>query len=126
MDTHPGTETFGRWLDLTMANRDIKGRTLARKLHVHDSAVSRWRSGRGLPSMDTLLKLAQALGVEPLRLAVTAGLMDGRMVGAQPLPLPEPTAQRQLVKEQLNNLRGLTAKEKQRLIEAYDNMGATA
>lgn len=126
MDTHPGTETFGRWLDLTMANREIKGRTLARKLHVHDSAVSRWRSGQGVPTLDTTLKLAQILGVEPIRLAVTAGLMDGSLVSAQPLPLPEPTAQRQSVKDQLSRMRGLTAQEKQRLIQAYDNMGVSA
>lgn len=126
MDTHPSAETFGRWLDLTMANREIKGRTLARKLNVHDSAVSRWRSGQGVPTLDTTLKLAKVLGVEPLRLAVTAGLMDGKLVAAQPLPLPEPTAQRQSVKAQLGRIRGITAQERQRLIQAYDNMGASA
>lgn len=125
MDTvHPGTEMFGLWLDLTMANRGIKGRALAKKLHVHDSAVSRWRSGQGTPAMDTLMRLAQTLGVDPIRLAVTAGLLDGQIVTATPLPLPAPTAQRQSVKEQLSKIRGITATEKQRLIQAYDEMGA--
>lgn len=121
MDT-TGPERFGRWLDLTMSNRDIKGRALARALKVHESAVSRWRAGNGVPSMDSCLRLGKYLNVEPIRLAVTAGLMDGELVGVDPLPLPEPTAQRQAIKDQLAKIRGLTAKERQRLIDAYDEM----
>lgn len=113
---------FGRWLDLTMANRDIKGRTLARKLHVHDSAVSRWKSGAGVPTLDTTMKLARVMGVDPIRLAITAGHMDGNIVGMDPLPMPEPTAQRALVKDRLSRIPGLTAEEKQHLIQAYDDM----
>lgn len=121
MDT-TGPERFGRWLDLTMSNRDIKGRALAKALKVHESAVSRWRAGNGVPSMDSCLRLGKYLKVEPIRLAVTAGLMDGELVGVEPLPLPEPTAQRQAIKDQLAKIRGLTAKERQRLIDAYDEM----
>lgn len=124
MDYMPGAELFGRWLDLTMTNRDIKGRALAKKLGVHDSAVSRWRSGQGTPVLDTTMKLAKLLDVDPLRLAVTAGLMDGDMIGVKPLPLPEPTAQRLSVKAQLMKVRGLTPQERQRLIDLYDQMGA--
>jgi transcriptional regulator with XRE-family HTH domain len=124
MDVRPGTETFGRWLDLTMANRGIRGRDLAKRLKVHDSAVSRWRSGQGAPTLDTLQKLAQVLGVDPIRLAVTAGLLDPSLVGAEMLPMPEPTAQRVYVKEQLARIRGLLPEEKQLLINFYDNLGA--
>ena len=126
MDTQPsGAETFGRWLDLTMANRDIKGRTLAKRLGVHDSAVSRWRSGQGVPALPTLQKLATVLGVDPIRLAVTADLLDETLVGAEPLPMPEPTAQRMQVKDQLARIRGLLPEEKQQLIDFYDSLGAS-
>ena len=121
-----GPETFGRWLDLTMANRGIKGRTLARTLKVHESAVSRWRAGNGVPSMDSCLRLARYLDVEPIRLAVTAGLMDAELAGTEPLPLPEPTAYRKAVKDQIRAIKGLTARERQKLIEAYDEMRVQA
>lgn len=110
---------------MTMANRDIKGRTLAKKLDVHDSAVSRWRSCQGVPTLDTTMKLGRLLDVDPLRLAVTAGHMDGDMIGVKPLPLPEPTAQRLAVKAQLMKVRGLTPQERQRILDLYDQMGAS-
>lgn len=122
----PGPAMFGQWLDLTMSNRAIKGRSLARALKVHESAVSRWRAGNGVPSMDSCLRLGKFLDVEPIRLAVTAGLMDGELVGVLPLPLPEPTAQRRAIKDQLSKIRGLTANERQKLIDAYDEMRAVA
>jgi transcriptional regulator with XRE-family HTH domain len=121
-----GPETFGRWLDLTMANRDIKGRELSRKLKVHESAVSRWRAGNGVPSMDSCLRLAKFLNVEPIRLAVTAGLMDGDLIGVEPLPMPEATAQRSAVRSQLDKIRGLTKGERDALLSAYDEMKAGA
>lgn len=122
MDTQPGPEYFGRWLDLTMANRNIRGRSLAKRVGVHDSAVSRWRSGQGVPALPALQQVAKALGVDPIRLAVTAGLLDESLVGQPPLPMPEPTAQRALVKEQLSKIRGLLPEEKQALINYYDGL----
>lgn len=114
-------EVFAQWLNMTMENRGIKAVHLAKKLKVTDSAVSRWRSGAGVPSMDACLRLAKVLNVEePMRLAVTAGLVDGELIGVQPLPMPEPTARRRRVKDQLGNIKGLTAKERQVLIDAYD------
>lgn len=122
--TGTGPEAFGRYLDLTMANRGIKGRSLARALRVHESAVSRWRAGNGVPSMDSCLRLGKYLDVEPIRLAVLAGLMDGELIGVEPLPMPEPTAQRRAVREQINKIRGLTKAEREKLISAYDEMRA--
>lgn len=124
MEIAPGAELFGRWLDLTMTNRSIKGRTLAKKLDVHDSAVSRWRSGQGAPALDTCMRLAKLLDVDPIQLAVTAGLMDGAIINIDPLSLPEPTAQRMAVKSQLMKIRGLTPTERQQLINLYDDLGA--
>lgn len=122
MDTTVGPERFGRWLDLTMANRDIKGRALAKRVGVHDSAVSRWRSGAGVPALPTLQQVATVLGVNPIALAVTAGLLDESLVGIPPLAMPEPTAQRTQVKDQLAKIRGLLPEEKQALIDFYDTL----
>lgn len=114
-------DRFAQWLNMTMENRGVRAVTLAKKLKVTDSAVSRWRSGGGLPSMDACLRLAKVFQVEdPMRLAVTAGLVDGELIGKAPLPMPEPTARRKRVKEQLANIKGLTARERQLLIDTYD------
>lgn len=118
--TEANTERFAQWLNVTMENRGIRATDLAKKLKVTDSAVSRWRSGAGTPSMDAVLRLAKVLSTDPVRLAVTAGLMDSDLTGAKPLPMPEPTARRKRVKDQLWNIKGLTSKERQHLIDAYD------
>lgn len=117
-----GPDAFGHWLDLTMSNRSIKGRALARALKVNESAVSRWRAGKGVPSMDSCLRLGKFLDVEPIRLAVTAGLIDGELAGVDPLPLPEPTAYRKAVKEQILAIKGLTKRERQKLLDTYDEL----
>lgn len=119
-----GAEKFGRWLELTMENRGIRGQDLAKRLKVHPSAISKWKSGGGAPATDTCLRLAQVLNVDPLRLAVLAGQLDGEIVNVRPLPMPEPTAQRAAVKEQLRKIRGLTARERQVLIDTYDEESA--
>lgn len=74
--------------------------------------------------MDSCLRLGKFLRVEPIRLAVTAGLMDGTLVGVTPLPMPEPTAHRKAIKDQLAKIRGLTANERQKLIDVYDELKA--
>jgi transcriptional regulator with XRE-family HTH domain len=113
-------ERFAQWLNTTMENRGIRATDLAKKLKVTDSAVSRWRSGAGTPSMDAILRLAKILNTDGVRLAVTAGLMDEELTGAKPLPMPEPTERRKRVKQQIWKIKGLTAKERQLLIDTYD------
>lgn len=113
-------ERFGRWLDTTMANQKISGRDLAKWVGVHDSVVSRWRSGAGTPGLDTCKRLADALGVDPLRLAVTAGLVDQGMARVEPLPMPPATALRERVRDQIGEIRGLTAASRRALLEAFD------
>lgn len=113
---------FAQWLDVTMANRRIKGRILADKLGVDDSAVSRWRNGRSVPSLETLMKLATVLNEDPIRLAVTAGLMDPDLVNVEPLPLPPPRARREHVREQIKAIKGLDREEISKLLAAYDEV----
>lgn len=114
-------DRFAQWLNLTMENNGMRAVDLAKKLKVTDSAVSRWRAGSGVPSMDACLRIARVFHVDdPMRLAVTAGLVDGDLIGIKPLALPEPTARRKRIKEQLGKIKGLTAKERQHLLNAYD------
>lgn len=53
---------------------------LAARLHVTDKAVSRWETGRGLPSVDLLEPLAEALGL------TVSELLSGRELTAEELP----------------------------------------
>jgi transcriptional regulator with XRE-family HTH domain len=113
---------FGEWIDVTLSNKGTKGRSLADEIGVHESAISRWRAGAGVPGTDVLTALADALGLEPLRLFVTAGVVPAEAVHVEPYPIPEPTAQRNSVKRQLNRIRGLTDESRRRLMETYDEL----
>lgn len=104
-----------------MANREISGRELAHRVGVNDSVVSRWRSAQGTPGLDTCVRLAEALGVDPMRLAVTAGAIDKRMAGVEALPMPPATALRERVRSQLEQIRGLTEETRQALLETFDD-----
>lgn len=115
---------FGEWLDVTMSNKRIMGRTLAEAAGVHDSAVSRWRVGKGVPTMESLEGIATLLEVDTLRLAVTAGLVSEKVAGVEPLPTPEPTERRESVKRQLARLRGVTELERKMLLSAYEEATA--
>lgn len=53
---------------------------LAARLHVTDKAVSKWETGRGLPSVDLLEPLAEALGL------TVSELLSGRELTPEELP----------------------------------------
>ena len=53
---------------------------LAARLHVTDKAVSRWETGRGMPSVDLLEPLAAELGLS------VSELLSGRRLAAEELP----------------------------------------
>lgn len=116
---------FGRWLDTTMANEGVSGRELAIRTGVNESVVSRWRSGQSTPGVDSCAKLAEALKVDSLRLAVTAGIVDERMANVPPLPMPPATALRERVRAQIADIKGLTEASRSALLEAYDNSQTT-
>lgn len=115
-------EMFARWLDVNMSNHHMTGRDIAERIGVHDSAVSRWRSGKGVPTMEYLTALAELFAVDPLRLAVRAGLVSVKIAGVEPVDLPEPTAQREEVRKSIESIPGLTQSERQALIERYDDL----
>ena len=53
---------------------------LAERLHVTDKAVSKWENGRGMPAIDSLEPLSEALGLS------VSELLSGRELTAEELP----------------------------------------
>ncbi len=71
--------TFGNYLSRMRKAQGLTQAELAEQLHVTDKAVSRWERGIGLPDINTLEPLADALGL------TLADLMHCR---AQKKPMP--------------------------------------
>lgn len=109
-------EYFAEWLSRTLAERDIAGGEVARAVAVNDSAISRWKNGKASPGLDSVMKLADFLDVNPVALAVTAGLMQAEKVGVDRLPLPRETKVLAHVEEQIMKIRGLDDETRKALI----------
>ena len=69
---------------------------LAQQLHVTDKAVSRWETGRGMPAVDSLEPLAEALGLS------VSELLSGKRLTAEELPR---TADGQILESMRRNIR---------------------
>ena len=76
---------FGAFLARTRKARGLTQADLAAQLHVTDKAVSRWERGIGLPDINTLEPLADALGL------TLSDLMHCRDPQETPQPDTEPT-----------------------------------
>ena len=76
---------FGAFLAQTRKACGLTQADLAAQLHVTDKAVSRWERGVGLPDINTLEPLADALGL------TLSNLMHCRDPQEAPLPNAEPT-----------------------------------
>lgn len=111
-------EYFADWLTRTLAERDIAGGEVARALGVNDSAVSRWKNGKASPGLDSVMRLAEFLDVNPIALAVTAGLMEESKVGVPRLPPPRETRMLSYIENQIKKIRGLDDETRRALIEA--------
>lgn len=59
-------QKFGAFVAAVRKGKHMTQAQLAAKIHVTDKAVSRWERGLGLPDINTLLPLADALGVSVL------------------------------------------------------------
>lgn len=110
-------EYFAEWFSRTLAERDIAGGEVARALGVNDSAISRWRNGKATPGLESVMALAEFLNVNPIALAVTAGLMEERQVGVERLPLPEQSRALALAEDQIMKIRGLDDMTRKALVE---------
>ena len=118
----PSTEEFARWLDLTMENRNISGNKLAELMNVNISQVSRWRNGKGRPSLTTLYRLGRVLEVDPIRLAVTAGILTPEEAGKTALVMPSPRVRADRLARQLSKIKGLHPTERDALVAFYRSM----
>lgn len=107
------------WLDRVIANGEANAGELAEKIEVSPATLSRWRRGHVRPSAESCFKIGQVLGEDPMRVLATAGYMEG--AGVEPLPTPKPLdVNREEVRRQLSRIKGLTRRERQRVLEAYD------
>lgn len=125
-DTTKEARRFSSWLDVTLENQHVSGHAVAEAVGVHDSAVSRWRNGTTVPSLDVMGKLAELLHLEPLRLAVTAGQIPSKVAGVSPYPTPVPTARWESVRAQIGAMHGLTQQQRAKLVQTYNEMEHTA
>ena len=86
---------------LIAARRKEKGLSqteLAEQLHVTDKAISRWETGRGMPSVDNLEPLGEVLGLS------VSELLSGRVLTPEELPKE---AGEQIVKQMKEKRKGL-------------------
>lgn len=109
-------EYFAEWLSRTLAEREIAGGEVARALGVNDSAISRWKNGKASPGLESVMKLADFLDINPVALAVTAGLMEEEQVGVPRLPLPKEIKVIARVEDQIMKIRGLDDETRKALI----------
>ena len=76
---------------------------LAQRIHVTDKAVSKWETGRGMPGIDSLEPLAEALGLS------VSEILGGRRLTAEELPAAAGGQIVESLQERLRLLRGLLA-----------------
>lgn len=72
-------KTTGQLIAARRKALDLSQAELAERLHVTDKAVSRWETGRGMPAIDSLEPLAEALGLS------VSELLSGRELTAEEL-----------------------------------------
>lgn len=115
---------FAEWLDITLDNQGVgAGTALAEQMGVTDAAISRWRTGASNPTSDNVAKMAKAMGLDPVRLAITAKVLPPEFApGVEPYEIPEPTAQRDSVRRQLARIKGLSEDQKEALLSTYDRL----
>ena len=73
-------ELTGQLIAVRRRDLGLSQTELAEKLHVTDKAVSRWETGRGMPSVDLLEPLADALGLS------VSELLSGKRLTPEELP----------------------------------------
>ena len=68
MDMNGNLSEMGQYIAEKRAEKGLTQQQLADRLHVINKAVSKWETGRGLPDIQMLEPLSEALGVTPAEL----------------------------------------------------------
>ena len=74
------TKAIGALIARRRKERSLSQAELAERLHVTDKAVSRWETGRGMPGLDSLEPLSEALGLS------VSELLSGKELTTEELP----------------------------------------
>ena len=84
---------------------------LADKIHVTDKAISRWETGRGMPALDSMEPLAEALGISVTELIVGRELTEEELPkeAGEQIIKSEKKGKRNIIKGVLLTLAGLAA-----------------
>ena len=73
-------KTTGALIARRRKERSLSQAELAERLHVTDKAVSRWETGRGMPGLESLEPLSEALGLS------VSELLSGKELTTEELP----------------------------------------
>ena len=73
---------FGAFIATVRKENNLTQLDLANKLHVTDKAVSKWERGVGLPDINTLEPLADALGVSVLEIMRSEKIFDAEVTSS--------------------------------------------
>jgi len=117
---HESRKYFAEWLTRTLWEREISGGEIAKAVGVNDSAISRWKNGKATPGLDSVMKLAAFLEVDPIALGVTAGLMKEGEVGVKRLPLPEGIKAVSVAEEWIRRIPGITDEDRTSLLQTIN------
>lgn len=102
-------EAFGQWLERTLESKNLgtKG-SFAAQIGTKPSSVSHYLKGARVPTPDVLFRMARVLGVDHVRLQVTAGVISAEDAGVDRLPMPPEDRERIHVRQTLEALGTLT------------------
>ncbi|MDP9371833.1 MAG: helix-turn-helix domain-containing protein [Chloroflexota bacterium] len=91
-----GDKRFTGWLNMMMENRGFSQAELARAMGVTDAQVSRWRRGQTVPTVRSLQRLADTLGVPRATLDRLAGYPTGEEAAGEGSAGTDPALQAEL------------------------------
>ena len=112
---------LGRWLKARMREVNVTGTEIAHVVGKSGTTVSHWVSGKKVPTANDCVKLALFFGEDWQRVLVTAGVIDGSLVGVDPLPVPQ-TRREAFMQHLERDVPGLSAASRELIMEKYDRV----
>ena len=102
---------FADWLCAELDSQDVTFRELARRLGVAPTSITRW-TGDSVPSVKYCLAIGRALGVDPMRVVVTAGHLGPHEAGVEAFKVDPTLTKLKLLGEALEGIRPLSDEER--------------